>query len=70
MSDTLAKNRIGQAIRGTHPHSFRSGEWALIIGLTRRGEGHLCFRVIFPDGTRDQWVVHDPDEPYEFRESP
>lgn len=56
------------SIRGAHPASFRSGEWARIIGLEWRN-GRLCYVVLFVDDVEDSWPVYDASNPYEFRES-
>lgn len=50
-------------IRGIHPYSFRSGEWATIVGLVVCGKdypgGRLNYMVMFDDGTVDYWPVCD-----------
>ena len=50
-------------IRGIHPYSFRSGEWATIVGLVVCGKdypgGRLNYMVMFDDGKVDYWPVCD-----------
>lgn len=50
-------------IRGIHPYSFRSGEWATIVGLVMCGKdypgGRLNYMVMFDDGKVDYWPVCD-----------
>ena len=53
-------------IRATHVYGFRSGEWAVITGVEWANE-RPCYRVRFPDGGTDSWVIEDPSDPYEFR---
>lgn len=53
-------------IRATHPYGFRSGQWALVIGLVWTN-GRACWHVLFPDGKTDLWPMIDPSDPYEFR---
>jgi hypothetical protein len=57
-------------IRGTHPYTFRTGEWAEILTTAPDPEGKDCYVVRFLDGTTDYWRVRDPAEPYEFRTAP
>jgi hypothetical protein len=52
-------------IRATHPYSFRSGEWATIVGRTDI-RGRDCYAVRFDDGMSDFWVAGDPVAGYEF----
>lgn len=60
-------------IRGTHPSSYRSGQWALIEGvnwITTRVDGvsseRVCYRIRFQDGAVDYCPVFDDDAGYEF----
>lgn len=50
-------------IRGIHPYSFRSGEWATIVGVVMCGKdypgGRLNYMVMFDDGKVDYWPVCD-----------
>ena len=56
-------------IRGTHRYSFRSGEWAELVGTMDDPEtGRRCYAVMFGDGVADWWPVDDPDAGYEFRD--
>lgn len=56
-----------QIIRATHPDSFRSGQWAELIGTTDEPEtGRRCYTVKFPDGETDWWAVDDEDAGYEI----
>lgn len=57
--------QVGQKICGTHPYTFRSGEWATIRSVVP-GDDRVCYLVEFPDGETDFWPVVDPNEPYEF----
>ena len=57
-------------IRGTHPYTFRSGQWAEILTTAPNPEGSDCYIVRFPDGVTDFWCVEDPAEPYEFAPPP
>lgn len=61
-----ATERVGQRIRGTHPYTYRTGEWGKVLGLARHPSGHFCYMVGFDDEDHDVWVINDPDEPYEF----
>lgn len=61
-------------IRGTHPYSFRSGEWATILTIaltpvvgTNGRVVRECYLVQFDDGVKDYLPVVDPDAAYEFR---
>jgi hypothetical protein len=55
-------------IRGIHPYTFRSGEWAELKEVASGFNRRDCYLVEFSDGIQDFWVVDDPNEPYEFRE--
>lgn len=70
---------VGKRIRGTHPYTFRSGEWATVRAVVQAtvrvvvpfravvpGADRDCYLVEFPDGQTDYWPVVDPSEPYEF----
>jgi hypothetical protein len=50
-------------IRGTHHHSFRSGEWADIIGVRMAfleiAPPRPCFLVQFEDGKTDLIAICD-----------
>ena len=53
--------------RGTHPCSFRSGEWARVIGVAWADlSNRACLRVMFPDGTTDLWPVFTEPQNYEL----
>lgn len=69
MTAVDAANRVGQWIRGTHPYTFRSGQWGRILALTI-SDGRWCYMVGWDDEVSDLWVVDDPDEPYEFDATP
>ena len=56
-------------IRGTHVYSFRSGEWADIIGvdiIEMRSGPRPCFRAIYDDGHIDTVAMCDFDN-YEVK---
>lgn len=56
-------------IRGTHPYSFRSGQWALIVAhSTRVEDGRPTVLVEFPDGVTDTWLVDDEAASWEFED--
>ena len=62
-------------VRHTHPYGFRNGTWAEIVGVEMAEPSYLisarpCYRVRFSDGVEDLWSIYDPDEPYEFSETP
>lgn len=55
-------------IRGTHHYSFRSGEWAKIVGVvvvSNGGTPRPAFAVEYIDGVQDFIVVSD-DRNYEI----
>lgn len=57
--------------RGTHPYSFRTGEWAVIMDVVPVGVGEgmsrLCFKVWYPsDGVVDYVPLCD-SEHYETK---
>lgn len=56
-------------IRGTHPYTFRCGEWANIIAVKIGTPGALesrpCFIIEFEDGEIDSIPVYD-QENYEI----
>lgn len=54
-------------IRATHPSGFRSGEWAIVVGVEWVRNRH-CYRVRFLDGKEDSWPIDDTMDPYEFRD--
>lgn len=57
-------------IRATHPHAFRSGEWARISGVAMlpfRDGDRLCYLVVFPDDVKDYWIVDDEAEPEDYQ---
>jgi len=60
---------MGLQIRSVHQYSFRSGDWATVVGIVNvEPEGcsaRLCWHVGFDDGEYDHWPMH---EHYEFRE--
>lgn len=57
-------------IRGMNRNSFRSGEWARIVGVSCVGyPSRVCFDVEFLDGQTDQWAIEDRAAEYEFRPS-
>lgn len=51
--------------RGTHQYSFRSGEWAEVMGM--KFDRRLCFIVEYPDGVRDYVAIIDVNN-YELKE--
>ncbi len=57
-------------IRANHNYAFRSGEWAVIVGLGlsdfERLSQRMCYLVVFPDGVTDAWPVYDEIAQYEF----
>jgi hypothetical protein len=61
-------------IRSTHRYSFRSGEWAELIGditvpfpaSAGTTEHRRCRVVRFADGVCDYWAIKDPSDTYEF----
>nr|WP_317199783.1 hypothetical protein [uncultured Psychrobacter sp.] len=57
-------------IRGTHPYSFRSGEWAVITDMvivtSVSGTKRLNYMVMFDDGKVDYWPVCDESN-YEIK---
>lgn len=57
-------------IRATHPYGFRSGEWALVLGVGQMAgsEPRDSIIVQFSDGEIDTWPVKDPLDPYETRD--
>lgn len=66
------ERRIGQLIRSTHRHAFRSGQWGRIDGVTVF-KGRLCYFIRWNEGTFsddyttvDMWPVEDPVAGYEF----
>lgn len=65
-------SRVGQEIRSQHRYAFRTGQWALITGLTticihENAEGRGCYQLQWPDGVTDDWAIEDPVANYEFR---
>jgi hypothetical protein len=72
MMSAEAPEPVRREIRIMHPHGFRSGQWARLIGTTDLPmfpEGdRRCYLVEFPDGKADFWYVNDPQARYEFRE--
>jgi hypothetical protein len=54
-------------IRSTHPHAYRSGKWARLVGTMDDPEtGRRCYSVMFPDGAADWWPVDDKAHGYEI----
>lgn len=57
-------------IRGIHPYSFRSGEWAVITDMvivtSVSGTKRLNYMVMFDDGKVDYWPVCDESN-YEIK---
>lgn len=51
--------------KGTHQYSFRTGEWAEVIGVVFKER--LCFIVQFRDGVMDYKPVIDTEN-YELKE--
>jgi len=49
-------------IRGTHPYSFRTGEWARIVGIEirnlRSGPRHV-FKAVYDDDAKDTVAICD-----------
>lgn len=64
-------DRTGQEIRSEHPWAFRSGQWALITGITEicvhKNTKRGCYQLRWPDGVTDDWAIEDPAAEYEFR---
>lgn len=62
-------------VRATHPHSFRTGQWASLLGVrylpARHGlspkQGRACLLVEFVDQVKDLWPLDDPTAGYEFK---
>ena len=59
-------------IRGVHPYSFRSGEWATVVGVAkcsdnRFPEGRQCYKVRFDDGVIDYWLISEISKSYETK---
>ena len=50
-------------IRGTHPYSFRSGEWAEILTIQmtvlESGEARAVFKCVYNDGVVDYIAMLD-----------
>jgi len=65
MDDNKTKRQVAK-IRGIHPYSFRTGEWATIIGAllcTPVGlEPRMCYKCLYPDGVIDYVPVDEPGE--------
>lgn len=59
-------------IRATHPHAFRSGEWAQLVAAVESPEipGRTVWLVVFPDGATDEWPVDDEAHGYELTAAP
>ena len=53
-------------IRGTHPYSYRSDQWAELLTTAEDPEKGKVYVVRFPDGATDWWVADDPDNHFEF----
>lgn len=57
-------------IRGIHPYSFRSGEWAIITDMVMvtdvNAAKRLNYMVMFDDGRVDYWPVCD-NSSYEIK---
>lgn len=51
--------------RGTHNYSFKSGEWARVIGTAFKNR--MCFVVEYQDGTIDYTPIID-NKNYELKE--
>lgn len=51
--------------KGTHQYSFRTGEWARVIGTIFKDR--LCFVLEYSDGTLDYTPVIDKQN-YELKE--
>jgi hypothetical protein len=68
---TETKNSV--QIRSLHPYSYRSGEWATLIGFysltTETIKDRECYVVVFDDGDSDLWAVEDPVAEYEFSDA-
>lgn len=70
------KDRIGSYIRGTHPHMFRSGQWAIILDKVivapkpgnESSPERFAWLIQFPDGVTDHWPTNDPAAGYEYSE--
>ena len=62
---------LNAKIRGTHPYSFRNGEWAQIVAVvvyTPEGNpARPAFRCLYDDGVTDYIAVRDMDN-YEIDE--
>ena len=73
-SVTDERERRPVYVRSTHPNSYRSGQWAKIIGVEwiprGMGDGALEARpaltVEFVDGVDDMWALNDPVAGYEY----
>lgn len=65
-------------VRTLHPHHFRPGQWAEVIGLVWLGRrygdnprlGRPVIHVRFVDGVDDHWPIYDADGLYEFNGTP
>lgn len=54
-----------QRIRTTHPHGYRTGQWAVLAAIVP-ARGRQCYLVSFPDGETDLWPVTGQSDCYEF----
>ena len=54
-------------IRGTHPYSYRSGQWAHLFSIQWDEEGKDLWVVEFPDGDTDVWPSWDTAAGYDVR---
>lgn len=71
--ELLPEDRVGQLIRSSHPHAFRSGEWGLITEVTELRD-RPCYRVQWDSRTgsmhdldrEDFWPVDDATADYQF----
>lgn len=51
-------------LRGTHPYSFRTGQWATIesiVSVNLRSGPRACWKVRYPDGDGDTVAACDTD---------
>nr|WP_271209246.1 hypothetical protein [Rhodococcus wratislaviensis]GLK33740.1 hypothetical protein GCM10017611_05820 [Rhodococcus wratislaviensis] len=69
MAASLTRNRLGDFVRRSNKHGYRTGQWAQIV-MTVPSDGRDSWLVIYQDGETDVIPIDNHTHRYEFRSEP
>ncbi|AHK30842.1 hypothetical protein OPAG_03950 [Rhodococcus opacus PD630] len=69
MTAILTRNRIGQFVRRSNKHGYRTGQWAQIV-MPVPVDNRDCWLVIYQDGETDVIPIDNHSDQYTFSSEP